>query len=148
MEIVSFISNVFTIVASGIAIYLFFFQRDKISTAVNLLLNYSTQMTLSELRSKLDRLNSYNANDKKQNEEVINILHEIEGQVKGSKILKSSLINPMNSISKYIETPANLTEPRKRSLVHELRESLRSLDVNSINNLINKENGKNNNSNK
>ncbi|MDD7913767.1 hypothetical protein [Polaribacter ponticola] len=137
-KIISITSNIFTIFASGIAIYLFLFQRDKISNAINLLLNYSTQLTLSELKSKLERLNSYNANAKAQNEEVINILHEIEGQIKGNKLLKSNLENTMNTISKYIENPIKLTEPRKRSLVHELRESIRNLDMNSFNKLVNK----------
>jgi len=138
-KIISITSNIFTIIASGIAIYLFVFQRGKISNAINLLLNYSTQLTLSELKSKLERLNSYNANDKKQNEEVINILHEIDGQVKGNKLLKSNLENVMTTISKYIESPTKLTEPRKRSLVHELRESIRNLDMNSFNTLVNKQ---------
>ncbi|MEC3907797.1 hypothetical protein VOI54_12270 [Tamlana sp. 2201CG12-4] len=137
-EIISLVANLFTIGASGIALYLFFFQRGKISNAFNLLLNYSTQLTLSELKSKLDRLNHFNANDTKQKEEVINILHEIQGQTTGNLFLKENLNNIIEKIEGFIEKPKNLTEPRKRSLVHELRESIRNLDFDSYNKIIKK----------
>lgn len=135
-KIISLVSNIFTIGASGIALYLFIFKRRKISIAINLLLNYSTQLTLSELKSKLERLNHYNANVTEQKEEVINILHEINGQVKGNSLLKDNLSEVMANVNKYINKPKQLTEPRKRSLVHELRESIRNLDIVSYNKLV------------
>ena len=100
------------------------------------MLNYSTQLTLSELKSKLERLNHYNANVTEQKEEVINILHEINGQVKGNSLLKDNLSEVMANVNKYINKPKQLTEPRKRSLVHELRESIRNLDIVSYNKLV------------
>ncbi|SFR65642.1 hypothetical protein [Maribacter stanieri] len=137
-EIVSLIADIFTIVASGIAIYLFLFQRSKISNAFNLLLNYSTQLTLSELKSKLDRLNHFNASDSTQKIEVINILHEIQGQTTGNDFLKENLKNIILKIEGFIDKPKSLNEPKKRSLVHELRESIRNLDFDSYNKIIKK----------
>lgn len=130
---ISLISNIFTIGASGIALFIFFFKREQISIALNLLLNYSTQLTLSEFKSKLDRLNHFNASDNEQKVEVINILHEIEGQIKGNSFLKDNLTEVMLVLRGFIKRPQSLTEPKKRSLVHELRENIRNLDMNAYN---------------
>jgi hypothetical protein len=61
-------SNVFTILASGIAIYIFFSKRKSISSIFDLLVNYTFQLTLSELKEKIERLNEYNAKDPEQSE--------------------------------------------------------------------------------
>lgn len=51
-EIASLIANIFTIIASGIAIWLFFTKSNEIKTAFKLLLNWSFQLTLTDLKSK------------------------------------------------------------------------------------------------
>lgn len=136
-EIVNFISDLLSIITSLIAIYLFLFKKDKIVSAINMLLNYSTQITLSELKSKLERLNDHNANNTEGKNEIINILHEIEGQIKGNKILAETLNEITLAINIYIDKPAKLTEPKKRSLVSELRERIKNLDLNQYENIIN-----------
>ncbi len=134
---VNLISNIFTIAASGVAIYIFAFNKDKILKALDILLNYSNQLTLSELKYKIERLNDYNANDPIQKTEVINILNEIEGQIQGSKILKPKLIEQLEKIVNFTNNIKLITEPKKRSLVSELRESLRHLDISNYNNILN-----------
>ena len=84
---INLVANVFTVVASGIAVYIFLINKEKLSTAINLLLNYSKQLTLSELKFKIERLNDFTTNDADQKKEVINILSEIEGQIIGNKKL-------------------------------------------------------------
>lgn len=131
---IQFIANLFTIVASGIAIYLFLFKRDKISKAFQLLLNYSNQLTLSELKAKLESLNSYNVNDPEHLEEVLNILHEIEGQINGNISLSTELKPIMGKIFEYTSGRTVLSEAKKRSVVFELRECIRTVDVSSYKN--------------
>ena len=75
LKISSLLSNVFTIVASAIAIYLFIFKRGAIASAFKVLLNYSSHITLTELRSKLDRLNDLNADEASDKEEIVNIFN-------------------------------------------------------------------------
>lgn len=131
---INFIGNIFTIIASGIAIYIFIFNREKINSALNFILNYSTQLTLTDLKFKVERLNDFNAGDSSQKEEVINILHEIEGQILGNSFLKEKLNNQLQKIENFTQNPKSISEPRKRSLVSELRESIRNMDVNNFTN--------------
>lgn len=125
-EVVALIANIFAIVASGIAIYIFIGKRREIAQALQLLLNFSLQTTLSEVKEKLERLNEYNASEPTDQEEIRNILHEIAGQVRGNRHLKEN--SPQ--LPQRIELLARkLTEPKKRAMVSELRELLRSAQV-------------------
>lgn len=133
----NFIANLMTIFASGLALYIFFFNRKKISTAINFILNYSNQLTLTDLKFKIERLNDYNTNDVGQKTEVVNILHEIEGQILGNKNLKEKLKEQLEKIAIFTSNSKLLTEPKKRSIVSELKESLRNIDVSNYNDIIN-----------
>lgn len=135
---IAFISRLFTITASSIAIYIFFVNKEKISNAINLLLNYSKQLTLSELKFKIERLNEFTTNDIEQKKEVVNILSEIEGQIIGNKKIKSELESQIGKINSFIENTDSLTEPKKRSLVSELRESIRNIDISNYQNIVKK----------
>jgi len=130
-------ANILTIFVSGIAIYVFIYNKDRITSAINLILNYSNQLTLTDIKFKIERLNDYNANDNLQKVEVINILHELQGQILGNKNLKEQLIDQLRKIESYTTTPRLFTEPRKRSLVSELKESIRTLDAANFNDIIN-----------
>jgi len=136
MDIIQIIANVFTIIASGIAIYLFIFKLDTISNAFKVLLNYSYQITLSELNAKLERLNDLNANDSSHKEEIVNIFNEIVGQIRGNKKLKKEFSGIFKKLSIYAESPNKLTEPKKRSIVSELRERLRHINFKSFDEMI------------
>ena len=135
-KIVSIISSIFSTIAAGIAIYLFIFKRKSISSIFHLLLNYSFQISITELRTKLEKLNDLNANDNEHKEEVINIFNEIEGQILGNSVLKKKCGDILEKISKYIDNPKILTEPKKRSMVSELRENLRSIDIQNYSDII------------
>lgn len=130
-EITSLIANIFTIAASGIAIWLFFTKSSEIKTAFNLLLNWSFQLTLTDLKSKIERLNEYTAKDPDELEEIRNILHEIAGQMRGNDQLLRSCIDLINKIEK-LASSNKLDEPRKRSIISEIREVLRNMQVNSV----------------
>jgi len=101
------------------------------------LLNYSFQSTLTEIREKLERLNEYNANDSAGNQEVRNILHEIAGQLRGNQRLFSLLAGMSEKIENLAKSK-KLNEPLKRSMVSELREHLRNIQVNSTANFSGK----------
>lgn len=133
-RILAGLTNVLTIAASGIAIYLYFTQKEKISNAFNTLLNYSRQLTLTELQSKLDRLNDLNANNAEHKPAVINILNEINGQIKGNSKLKETFSEILDDIEPYCSQKSTITEPNKRSIVSQIREKIRSYDVDSKNN--------------
>lgn len=132
LDYLSAVANAFTIFTSIIAIIVYFKNRKKIASAVNLLLNFSFQSTLSELKEKLERLNEYSAHDEPDLAEIRSIFLEIAGQIRGN----ARLVGPLKDILEKIEKAGKakgLTEPLKRSLVSELRENLRNIQVGSFN---------------
>jgi hypothetical protein len=135
-NILSAFSDLFTIIASGIAIYIFFFKRDTISSVIKVLLNYSSQIALSELNSKINRLNDLNANEPTEKDEIINILNEVAGQIRGNTKLKIYCSDILSKLEGLTEKARNISEPKKRSIVSELREKLRHASVEEIDDLI------------
>lgn len=130
------VAHIFAIGAYGIAIYVSLFKRKQISSVFQLLLNYSHQLTLSELKEKLERLNDYNAKAPDQHDQIVNILNEIVGQIRGNVRLKIHFAEVQASIEELVADRKKLTEPRKRALVAELRERLRHMNVQSIDALV------------
>ena len=131
VDFVSLVGNAFATVAAGIAIYLFVTKRAAISNAFTLVLNWSFQTTLTDLRGKLDRLNEYNANEASEIAEIKNILHEIAGQVRGNPRLQ--MVAPLLADRvESLATTKRLSEPAKRSMVAEIREVLKTIHVNSL----------------
>ncbi|RST45552.1 hypothetical protein EJI00_23725 [Variovorax sp. DXTD-1] len=124
------VANLATLAASLLAIFLWLKNRHKISSAFALLLDFSYQLTLGELKEKLERLNEYNANEASEVEEIRNILHEIAGQISGN----SRLVHAMPGLSAKFESLAGrkLSEPLKRALVSELREKIRTIQVSNF----------------
>ena len=133
----STLSDVFTVVASGIAIYLFVTKRQVILSAFRVLLNYSSQLALSDLRVKLERLNDLTVREPSHVDEVVNTLNDILGQVRGNASLCRHFCELIPRLAALAENPGrHLTEPRKRALVSELRERLRHMSVEDYCHLI------------
>jgi hypothetical protein len=135
-NILSAIADILTIIASGIAIYIFLFKRDKISSVIKVLLNYSSQIALSELNAKIERLNDLNANEPSEVEEITCIFNDIAGQIRGNLKLKQFCSEILSKLEVMTEKNKKITEPRKRAIISELREKLRHAGVNEIDDLI------------
>ncbi|PCJ53570.1 MAG: hypothetical protein COA79_22675 [Planctomycetota bacterium] len=131
IKLVQVVSGLLTVGSSGIVIYLFIFQKNKIKSVFDLLLNYSFHLTLSELKEKLERLNELRVSDKDGQDAIVNVLSEIAGQIKGNEKLCANFQEILTTIESLIDK-RRLTEARKRSLVSELREKLRTLNIDNI----------------
>jgi hypothetical protein len=127
--VLSLLSNGFTVAASAIALYLFIWKKKPISDALKALLNYSFNISLAELRAKLERLNDLTTNDSAEKEKIVNILCDILGQIKGNKRLRTEFPALLKTLTNLTNNPEKLNEPLKRSLVAELRESLNSISI-------------------
>lgn len=136
VTLISFVSDLFTIAASGIAVYLFIFKRNSIKSVFRLLLNYSFQITLTELKTKLEQLNDLSTDDVSDKTEIINKFSEIAGQINGNKLLLKNCSQISKKLLRYAGHPSNLTEPIKRSLISELREKIRGIDVQNYDEMI------------
>lgn len=135
---IELISNSLTIFTAIIAIFVYYKNKDKISSAINFVLNYSKKLTLTELKYKVERLNDFTTNDTEQKKEIINILSEIEGQVIANAYIKENLKIQLEKINGFIDNSKTLTEPKKRSLVSELRERINNIDISNYQELIHK----------
>ena len=133
---VAFLANLFEIAAAGVAIYLFIFKRQTITSIFRLLTNYAFQATLSELRAKLDRLAELSASEDAEKPEILNLFGDILGQLCGNSVLTRACPKPIRKLSVYIARPETLTEPRKRGLLSELRENIRNADVMNYDDLV------------
>ncbi|NMP80528.1 hypothetical protein HHE92_12035 [Pseudoalteromonas arctica] len=136
IKYVALVSNFSTILASAIAIFLFVSKRKAISSVFGLLINYTYQLSLSEIKEKLEKLNDYNAKDSEQNEIIVNILNEIVGQIRGNDKLKVHFSEILETLEGLLSDRRKLTEPRKRAIVSELRERLRHLNIKNIDDLV------------
>lgn len=135
-SVINFFAGVGTILASGIAVYVFFTKGKAISNALSLLSNYSYQLTLSELKEKLERLNDYNAKNEDHVDIIYNIFHEIVGQIKGNSKMRAHFSEFLSDLEGILSSKRQLMEPKKRALVSELRERLRNLNVESLDNFM------------
>jgi hypothetical protein len=154
LDIVAFIANCFTVVASGIAIFIFVMKRETLSSVFSALINYTYQMSLTELKEKLERLNDLSTDDDEQHIKIINIFHEIMGQIRGNDKLKlhfKDILSKMEDKTSVQKNKKNkLSEPEKRAIISEFRELIRNLklqDVQNIDHLIGHNNESDNTSN-
>lgn len=139
LDVVSLIANLLTTATACIALWVYFRKGKEISTAFSLLLNWSFQSTLTDLKGKLDRLNEYNANEIADHPEIRNILQELAGQVRGNRRLRTSSPDLCIRLEKFAERKT-LAEPSKRAMVAEMREILRNIQVNSMQHNMSTEN--------
>lgn len=130
-KVIVIISGIFTIFASGIAIWLFVTKANEIKSVFKLMLNWSFQLTLSDLKAKLDRLNEYNANNPDEIDEVKNILHEIVGQMRGNTLLLDTASDLIDKVERF-SLGNRITEHKKRALTSQIRETLRNIEVNNM----------------
>ena len=130
-ESIKILADSLTIIASSIAIYIFICKKNEVKLLFRVLVNYSYQTTLSEIKAKLDRLNEYNANEPEDIDEIKNLLHEIAGQIKGNEKLQKKQPELVTRIERFANSKS-MKESTKRSLISEIRELLKNLNVDSI----------------
>ncbi|WP_430387263.1 hypothetical protein [Dyella sp. 20L07] len=135
-QMLSVLADLGTIAASGIAIYLFIAKRKKIGAALNAVLGFSFQITVSELKEKLEKLNDLNSKNEEDREKVELLFHEVIGQVRGNAFLKKHFADILKELEQMVNVKKYLTEPRKRSIVSEMREKLRHVGVTNFDQLM------------
>ena len=136
IKIIALLSGIATLGVSTIAIWVYFTKRESISSVFSLLLNYSHQLTLSDLKENLKALNQYNADNEEEYVKVVNIFNDIIGQIAGNERLKDHLSSWVIKAEKWLVKRGKYKEALKRNLVSELREKLRNLNVGNIDDLI------------
>lgn len=132
-NIVNASADVLTIIASAIAIYLFLTKRKEVGAVFAALAATANQGSMADLRAKLDRLNDLNATDPDQRAEVTNICHEVCGHIDGNPAFAKSFGEICVKLKESVSNKRKpITEPQKRALVSELRESMRHFNTVAI----------------
>ena len=126
---IALIANILTAIASGIAIFIFLAKRNEIAAIYRLLKGYAILVSLNELNRKLEDLNDLDAADPSDQSEAVNIFNDIMGQLAGNSVISNRCTQVSSRIERAVRTPSRLTEPLKRRLISELRETLRHLEI-------------------
>ncbi|AYF43739.1 hypothetical protein BALOs_0729 [Halobacteriovorax sp. BALOs_7] len=138
-ELLEYLNFITAIFASGIVIYLFITKKEQFASLYNVLKNYTQQVALSDLRAKLHSLERFKIDEdnkiKANRNEIINLMSEISGQLKGNPLLKIKCADLIRQLDSHISNPNSLTEPQKRVIGHELFEIIRHLSLNTVNGL-------------
>ncbi len=129
IKIITLLDSVVSILVGGIALYVYFFKRKYIASLIHILLNFSVQDSITELKIKLDNLNYFNADSNEHRSKVIYIFGDIEGILKGNPILASEFRDIIQILSGYMDNPNSLKETKKRSLISETRGRLDNINI-------------------
>lgn len=133
-DFVAFFSNAFTIGLGVLTLYLFFAKRKEIASAFRLMMNFSYQTTLAELRWKLDKLNEYRVNEPLHVEEIRSLMHDIAGQIRGNRKLNEADPDLAKSLEKFADS--TMTEPKKRSVISNVREKIKNIGIDNFEDII------------
>lgn len=133
-DIVAFFANTLTIGLGCLTLYLFIAKRKEIATAFNLFMNFSYQTTLAELRWKLDKLNEYRVTEPTHIEEIRSLIHDVAGQIRGNRKINDADPELAKALEKFAD--GNMTEPKKRSVISNVREKIKNLGIDNFEDIM------------
>lgn len=132
-EWISLVANIMEILVGGVALFLAWTQREKISAAFSVLLNYSLQTSLSDLRHWIEKLQESSSEDNDVSKKFRIALAYIFGKIKGNIILNDHfgdrMLKRMKLIMDDLDNSQTVNETTKISLCSEIKESLATLEV-------------------
>jgi len=118
-----------SIIAVGVFIYSVI-KRKKIASLFNALSNYAHQITLTDLKVVLGKLEVLDGNIEANKEGIASLTSGLIGQIRGNPKILSQVEDIVLNIEGYLNNPKQkFTESRKRYLLCQLAERLRQIDV-------------------
>ncbi len=133
IEITSFLANIIQILFGGTALFFAWTQRDKISAAFSILLGYSLQASLSDLRHWIEKLQESSVEENDPSKKFRTALAYISGKIKGNTILYEhfgdKVLKRLNVMMLDLDDEKVVTQTIKMSLCSEIKERLTTLEV-------------------
>jgi hypothetical protein len=133
IQAISTFSDIVEICVGLTALWVAWTQRDKISTAFSILLGYSLQTSLGDLRHWLERLQEHNIDGTDESSRVRRDLAYIRGKIKGNKVLYThfgdKILKRVNEMIGDLDQRRPVSETSKISLCSEIKERLATLEV-------------------
>ncbi len=134
---ISFIANITEITVGVAAIIVAITQRKKISAALAVLLSYSLQASLADLRHWIETLHESSQDDKDKSKKFRSALAHILGKIKGnptlSKHFGDNMMKRVRVMMTDIDEGKQVNETDKISLYSEIKESITTLEVENHN---------------
>ncbi|WP_460759436.1 hypothetical protein [Lysobacter fragariae] len=127
--IVDFLGDLFTVMASALALYLYFFRRGEIGAAIKAIANFAYQSTLAELRQKLEALANLHASNGDHLDDIVSTWHDVCGQIEGNPALVVECAEFVKRVKRATNRATPISQPQHRALISQLREKLRHIDV-------------------
>lgn len=129
----SVLSDFFGLIASLVAIGIFAYsivKRKKIFSLFRAISNYSHQITLTDLKVVLGKLEVLDGNNPANKQEILSLTSGLIGQIKGNNKIYFQVSDIVDALEEYLDNPKQrFTEPIKRNLLCQLAERLRQFDV-------------------
>jgi len=135
-QIVQFATNLVSGTAALVGLLVLVIRRRQIAAFLRIVTRNSLSLTIAELGTKMERLNELSAEDADQKREILNILGEVAGQLVANPSLRGSCADVTTKIGTYLRSPHRLTEPLKRSVIWQIRETTRHTDVKDFEGLM------------
>jgi len=130
---ISLLANIVEILVGGIAIYVAWTQRNKISAAFSILFSYSLQASLADLHHWLEELHENNINGKDDSKKVRIALAHIYGKIHGNPTLRKhiddKLLKRVKIMMEELDSDKTVTETSRITICSEIKESLASLGI-------------------
>jgi len=106
-----------------LAIYAFTKGKNKIKGVYNSIRSFANQLSHMDLRLKISKLEGLELRDNRK--DIINILSEIEGQIKVNPFLFEIAESQYRMIESYTSKNSTLTDRKLANLIGQLKEVLR-----------------------
>lgn len=134
---VSFIANIIEILAGGTALFVVWTQREKISAAFSVLLNYSFQISLADFKHWLEKLSEdiFIENDEYKNVRIAlaHIYGKLRGNPRLNKHFGDKMLKRIRIMIDDIDNKKIVNQTEKISLYSEIKESLTTLEIENHN---------------
>jgi len=130
-DVIGAVADSLSIITSGIAIWLYFKEKDKIFSFIKAFTSHYKNNYLSVLLNKVEELNKFDYETETDKKEIQSIFHEIQGQILGNSFLKEQLEEELKEIQKILKSPNKFTTASKRGLTSLLRSKIEHLKNNN-----------------
>lgn len=131
--IVSFLADVIQVILGVIALWIAWTQREKISNAFSILLNYSLRISLADLHHWLQELHDNDVNGNDASKKVRIALAHIYGKIKGNpdlaKHIEDKLIKRVKIMMEDLDGGRTVSETSRISICSEIQARLASLEI-------------------
>jgi len=131
-DIATIVGATATVVGTGWVIGISWYNWDKVSAVFRAIIAYGNRISVSELSNVIEELSNLRFDDESQKQRVIELFAVVHGKLRGNSALRAACNKSFQRIHALLRDKSKLTLAAQRSVVHELRESIRAYELSQI----------------